>query len=59
MLIGDSTWDCEAAKAAKVKTIAVRTGGFGVDELRDAGAIAVYESLAELREHLDETPFAA
>ena len=58
MLIGDSTWDCEAAKAAKVKTIAVRTGGFGADELLDAGAIAVYESLAELREHLDDTPFA-
>jgi HAD superfamily hydrolase (TIGR01509 family) len=57
LLIGDSTWDCAAAKAAKVKTIAVRTGGFGVDELRDAGAIAVFESLAELRERLDETPF--
>ena len=35
----------------------VRTGGFGVDELRDAGAIAVFESIAELRERLDETPF--
>jgi HAD superfamily hydrolase (TIGR01549 family) len=58
VLIGDSTWDCAAAKAAKVKTIAVRTGGFGADELREAGAIAVYESLAELREHLDDTPFA-
>jgi len=56
VLVGDSTWDCEAAKAAKVKTIAVRTGGFGTDELRAAGAIAVYESLAELREKLSETP---
>jgi HAD superfamily hydrolase (TIGR01509 family) len=58
VLIGDSTWDCEAAKAAKVKTICVRTGGFGADELLDAGAIAVYDSLADLREKLDETPFA-
>jgi phosphoglycolate phosphatase-like HAD superfamily hydrolase len=58
VLIGDSTWDCVSAKAAGVKTICVRTGGFGVDELLDAGAIAVYESLAELREKLDETPFA-
>jgi HAD superfamily hydrolase (TIGR01549 family) len=58
VLVGDSTWDCEAAKAASVRTICVRTGGFGVDELRDAGAIAVYESIAELRERLDETPFA-
>ncbi|HEV7806584.1 MAG TPA: HAD family hydrolase [Solirubrobacteraceae bacterium] len=57
VLIGDSTWDCTAAKAAKVQTICVRTGGFGTDELLDAGAIAVYESIAELREKLDETPF--
>ena len=59
VLVGDSTWDCVSAKKAKVKTIAVRTGGFGADELLDAGAIAVYESLSELREKLDETPFGA
>ncbi len=58
VLIGDSTWDCESAKKAKVKAIAVRTGGFGADELLAAGAIAVYDSIAELREKLDETPFA-
>jgi phosphoglycolate phosphatase-like HAD superfamily hydrolase len=57
VLIGDSTWDCKSAKAAKVQTICVRTGGFGVDELLDAGAIAVYESIAELRDKLAETPF--
>ena len=57
VMIGDSTWDCEAAKAAKVKTLAVRTGGFGADELLDAGAAAVYESLGELRAQLDDTPF--
>ncbi|HEX8156415.1 MAG TPA: HAD family hydrolase [Solirubrobacteraceae bacterium] len=57
VMIGDSTWDCESAKAVGVNTIAVRTGGFGVDELRDAGAIAVFESIVELRERLDETPF--
>jgi phosphoglycolate phosphatase len=58
VLIGDSTWDCKAAKAAKVPTVCVRTGGFGADELLEAGAVAVYDSLAELREQLDETPFA-
>jgi HAD superfamily hydrolase (TIGR01509 family) len=57
VMIGDSTWDCEAAKAASVDTIAVRTGGFGADELREAGAIAVFESIAELRDRLPETPF--
>jgi HAD superfamily hydrolase (TIGR01509 family) len=57
VMIGDSTWDCEAAKAVGVDTIAVRTGGFGADELREAGAIAVFDSIAELRERLAETPF--
>jgi len=59
IMVGDSTWDIKAAKAAKVKTIAVRTGGFGDDELLEAGAIAVFDSLGELRERLDETPFAS
>jgi HAD superfamily hydrolase (TIGR01509 family) len=57
VMIGDSTWDVEAAKAAKVKTICVRTGGFGADELLDAGAITVFDSIVELRERLSETPF--
>jgi HAD superfamily hydrolase (TIGR01509 family) len=57
VMVGDSIWDCAAAKAAKVPTIAVRTGGFGVDELREAGAVAVYESIGELRERLSDTPF--
>ena len=57
VMVGDSTWDVEAAKAAKVKTLCVRTGGFGADELLDAGAVAVYDSIAELRERLSETPF--
>ena len=56
ILIGDTPWDVRAASAAGVPTITVRTGGFGPDELREAGAIAVYESVAELLERLDETP---
>jgi HAD superfamily hydrolase (TIGR01509 family) len=57
VMIGDSTWDVESAKAAKVKTLCVRTGGFGADELLEAGASAVYESIADLRERLSDTPF--
>ena len=57
VMIGDSTWDVESAKAAKVKTLCVRTGGFGADELLEAGAAAVFDSIAELRERLGETPF--
>jgi HAD superfamily hydrolase (TIGR01549 family) len=56
VMVGDTPWDCESARRAGVETIAVRTGGFSQQELSDAGAIAVYESIAELSERLDETP---
>lgn len=59
VMIGDSTWDCIAAAKVKLPTLAVRTGGFSPDELRDAGAAEVFESLEELREQLDRTPLAA
>ena len=56
VMIGDTPWDIKAARAVDVPTIAVRTGGFGADELTGAGAVAVYESVAALRDDLDETP---
>ncbi|HEV7614957.1 MAG TPA: HAD family hydrolase [Solirubrobacterales bacterium] len=48
LLIGDSTWDVKAASAAGVATLAVLTGGFSEEELREAGAFEVLESIAEL-----------
>jgi HAD superfamily hydrolase (TIGR01509 family) len=57
-MVGDSTWDAEAAKRAGVAMLAVMTGGFAREELLDAGAEAVFESVAELRERLDETRLA-
>jgi len=48
VMLGDSTYDCEAAKRAGVRAVAVRTGGFADDELREAGAVAVFEDLSEL-----------
>jgi HAD superfamily hydrolase (TIGR01549 family) len=59
VMVGDSTWDCEAAKRAGLDTIAVLTGGFSKAELREAGALAVYSSIMDLCESLDETPLAA
>jgi HAD superfamily hydrolase (TIGR01549 family) len=56
VLVGDSTWDCEAADRAGIDSIAVLTGGFAADELRDAGAVAVFESLPELSQGLQGTP---
>jgi HAD superfamily hydrolase (TIGR01549 family) len=55
LLIGDTVWDVEAAKRAGVETLAVLTGGFSEQELRDAGARDVYTSVEELRKSLKET----
>ena len=58
VMIGDSTWDVRGARNAGVDTVGVLTGGFAAAELREEGAVAVFESLPELRERLDETPLA-
>ena len=57
VMVGDSTWDCEAAERAGVRSIAVLSGGFASEELRDAGAAAIYDSAEELVGRIDETPF--
>ena len=56
VLVGDSTFDCEAAARAGVPAVAILTGGFSEQELREAGARVVFTSIAELCAHLDETP---
>jgi HAD superfamily hydrolase (TIGR01509 family) len=58
VMLGDTPWDCEAAKRAGVETVALMTGGFAEQELTEAGAAAVFESLPELLERLEETPLA-
>ena len=55
VMVGDTPWDVEAARRAGVATICVITGGFSEQELRDAGAALVVESVADLRARLDET----
>jgi HAD superfamily hydrolase (TIGR01509 family) len=56
VMLGDTPWDCKAAEAAGVPTIALITGGFSEDELRDGGAIAVFRSIPDLLDRLGETP---
>jgi HAD superfamily hydrolase (TIGR01509 family) len=58
LVIGDSVYDVEAAKNAGMPAIVVRSGGFGDDELRDAGAIGIYDTPADLTDALDETDLA-
>ena len=56
VMVGDTPWDVEAARKAGLDTVCVVTGGFSQQELTDAGAVAVFESIEELRRRLDETP---
>ena len=56
MLVGDSVWDIEAAERAGIPCVTVLTGGISRAELEDAGAVAVFEDVAELRSRLDESP---
>jgi phosphoglycolate phosphatase-like HAD superfamily hydrolase len=57
-MIGDSPWDAISAGKVGVAMIAVRTGGFSVEELKDAGAVAIYDSLTQLTDDLDCTALA-
>jgi HAD superfamily hydrolase (TIGR01509 family) len=56
VFVGDTRWDIEAAAKADVPTVAVVTGGWAEQELRDAGAVCVYESIVALTADLDATP---
>ena len=49
VMVGDTVWDCKAAARAGVPTVAVLSGGFGRDELVEAGAREVVDSVADLR----------
>jgi HAD superfamily hydrolase (TIGR01549 family) len=56
-MVGDSTWDAVAAGNLGVATVGVLTGGFSREELEDAGALRVFDSLGAMLDELDTTPF--
>jgi HAD superfamily hydrolase (TIGR01549 family) len=58
MVVGDSVYDVEAAKNAGMPAVVVRSGGFGDDELRAAGALAIYDTPGDLAADLDGTALA-
>jgi HAD superfamily hydrolase (TIGR01509 family) len=59
VFIGDSTFDCEAARRAGIDSIGLLSGGFGADELMAAGAKLVLADAEELRLELGKTPLTA
>ncbi|GAA1938056.1 HAD family hydrolase [Nocardioides hwasunensis] len=48
VLVGDTVYDVESARRAGLPCLAVRTGGFGQEELKTAGAVKVSASVAGL-----------
>jgi HAD superfamily hydrolase (TIGR01509 family) len=47
--VGDSVWDVESAAKAGIRTVSVLSGGaYSEEELKEAGAVAVYNNCAEL-----------
>jgi len=58
IMVGDTPWDIVAASRAQVKSIGVLCGGFPEEELRKAGAIAIYRDPADLLANYNRSEFA-
>ena len=58
VVIGDTRYDMEAAKKMGLATIALRCGGFSEDDLRAAGAGAIFRDPADLLERYYHSPIA-
>jgi HAD superfamily hydrolase (TIGR01509 family) len=55
VFVGDTRWDVEAAGRARIPCVAVCSGGWSEQELRDAGAVDVHEDVAALLANLDDS----
>lgn len=53
IMVGDATWDAIAATKLAIRSIAVRTGGIGDDELRAAGFSDIADDAAAVLKLLD------
>lgn len=54
VVVGDSIWDLLAARRANALGVGLLSGGYGQDELEQAGAYRVYQDPFDLLQHLDE-----
>ena len=54
MVVGDAVWDMLAARRANFLGVGLLSGGYGQQELEQAGAYRVYADPEDMRVHLDE-----
>jgi phosphoglycolate phosphatase-like HAD superfamily hydrolase len=54
LMVGDTPYDVESARRARVPIVAVRSGGWDDDELQDQHVLGVYEHTGDLLDHYEE-----
>jgi HAD superfamily hydrolase (TIGR01549 family) len=57
LVVGDAVWDIHAARRSGIMSVGLLTGGFGEQELYNAGAMRVYRDARALLEAIDELGF--
>jgi len=58
LVVGDAVWDIHAARRSGILSVGVLTGGFGEQELYNAGAMRVYQDCSALHAGLEELGFS-
>jgi HAD superfamily hydrolase (TIGR01549 family) len=58
VVVGDAVWDIHAARRSGILSVALLTGGFGEQELYNAGAMRVYRDPDDLLAGLNELGFS-
>lgn len=58
-VVGDTPYDAEAARKARLKSIGVLCGGWTQSQLQRAGCIAIYRDPADLLTRYDESPLGS
>jgi HAD superfamily hydrolase (TIGR01509 family) len=59
VVVGDSVWDIQAARAAGLATLGVESGGFSRHELSEQGALHVYRDVQEILDQFHTGPLGS
>jgi HAD superfamily hydrolase (TIGR01509 family) len=57
LAVGDTPYDIEAAGKIAIRSVGMLCGGFAEDDLRRAGAMAIYRDPADLLARYEDSPF--
>lgn len=59
VVVGDTPYDIQAAVKCGIATVALRSGKFSDEALREAGAVCLYDDVAALLANYDQSPLAS